>query len=137
MIEAKLVKEKFGTERNHPTGAVVVLCDRVIGRGANQAALRNTFLRNLHGRGFCVRRFLKVKTGTKYWLCPGCADFHLHAEALAVADARTNNKNIKGADLYLYGHWWCCKPCWDVMIRAGIKNVYLMEGSEDVFNGSR
>jgi deoxycytidylate deaminase len=34
----------------------------------------------------------------------------------------------------MWGHWWCCKPCWDNMIAAGIKNVYVIEGSEILFN---
>jgi hypothetical protein len=36
-------------------------------------------------------------------------------------------------DLYLWGHWWCCKLCWDKMIEVGIKNVYLMEGVDKLF----
>ena len=42
--------------------------------------------------------------------------------------------NTKGADLYLWGHWWCCESCWNVMISAGIRNVYLLENSEILFN---
>ncbi|KKU70114.1 MAG: hypothetical protein UX94_C0011G0042 [Parcubacteria group bacterium GW2011_GWA2_47_21] len=130
MAEAKKERNTNSTENNHPTGAVVVFGGKIIGRGANQAAIKNKFIQNFHRDFFCIRRMLKIKTGTKYWLCPGCADFHNHAEVLAVADAVKNRGDIAGADLYLYGHWWCCRLCWDAMVSAGIKNVYLLRGSE-------
>lgn len=133
MREARVMCEKHSTEGNHPTGAVVVLNGEVVGRGANQAAFKNTWLYNFHKTTFCVRRFFKVASGTKYWLCPGCAPYSAHGEAQAVADALRNKGNVTGADLYLYGHWWCCKPCWDAMISAGIQNVYLLEKSEVLF----
>lgn len=37
-------------------------------------------------------------------------------------------------DLYLWGHWWFCEPCWNAMIEAGIRDVYLLENSEVLFN---
>jgi deoxycytidylate deaminase len=57
----------------------------------------------------------------------------MHAEPRAVRDARKNCSDINDADLYLWGHWWCCKPCWDAMIGAGIKNVYLLDESIALF----
>lgn len=125
---------ELSSDDQHPTGAVIVCADRVIGRGANQSALRNPTFRLIHKKGLCVRRILGVSSGKKYWLCPGCADYHKHAEAQAVLDAKTRNENMDGSDLYLWGHWWCCKPCWDVMIAAGIRNVYLLDDSEKLFN---
>ena len=55
---------------------------------------------------------------------------------MAIKDAITkgNQDKLPGADLYLYGHWWCCEPCWNAMINAGIKNVYLLKKSEVLFN---
>ncbi|MBU0614216.1 hypothetical protein KJ766_02960, partial [Patescibacteria group bacterium] len=38
-----------------------------------------------------------------------------------------------GADLYMYGHWWCCKPCWDAMIEAGIRDVYVCSDAHKRF----
>jgi deoxycytidylate deaminase len=131
--EAKRIRKEFSTDEGHPTGAVVVLGDEIIGRGANQSALKNKKLIDLHKKGVCVRRFLKIPSGQKYWMCPGCSKNKHHAEARAVKDALKNGKSPKGADLYLYGHWWCCKPCWDEMIAAGIKNVYLVEGATEQF----
>ena len=45
-----------------------------------------------------------------------------------------NGHDTVGADLYLWGHWWACAPCWNAIIESGIENVYLLEGSERLFN---
>jgi deoxycytidylate deaminase len=74
-----------------------------------------------------------MPTGEGYDLCEGC-NSKFHSEPSAIRDALSKNKDTEGADLYLWGHWWCCKDCWDSMISAGIKNVYLLDGSEKLFN---
>lgn len=130
MQEAKREADTHSTDMFQPTGAVVVKDGQIIGRAANQSALRNKFLISLHRKYFCIRKILKIKSGEKYWLCPGCASYRHHAEAGAVKDAAGN---AKGSDLYLWGHWWCCKPCWDSMIKAGIKNVFLYTESGKLF----
>ena len=133
MREAMRLRNEELTDFQVPTGAVVVSNGEIIGRAANQSSLKNKKLIDFHKNVFCVRRFLKIPTGTKYWLCPGCAQFRHHAESRAVKDALKNKDYIKGANLYLYGHWWCCKPCWDAMIAAGIDKVYLVEGATGLF----
>ena len=133
MAHAKVVRDTKSTELNHSTGAVVVLGGAIIGHGANRSLLKYGFLQNVHKDYVCIRRILKIPSGQKYWLCPGCASSKRHAETLAVKHALKNKKSIKGAVLYLYGHWWCCKPCWDSMIAAGIKDVYLVEGADELF----
>ena len=133
MLEAARLRNNESSDHVHPTGAVVVLDGAIIGRGANQSALQNKRLLQVHKEGWCVRRFLKIPSGQKYWLCPGCASFTHHAEARAVKDALSHTPSVAGADLYLYGHWWCCKPCWDKMIAAGIENVFLVDGATQLF----
>lgn len=133
MSVAKKIRDEKSTDKNHPTGAVVVKDGAIIGAWANQSALKNRKFVDFHQKGWCLRKLLKVKTGTKYWLCPGCSSYRFHAESGAVRNAVDNGHDTTGADLYLYGHWWCCKPCWDSMITAGIKNVYLLKGSEIIF----
>ncbi len=133
MIEAKTFMEAHSTDRLHKTGSVVVKDGKIIGYGANQSRLKSKKFFDLHMRGWCLRRKLKVASGTHYWLCPGCSPCSSHSEQRAVRDAIKNGHNTKGADLYLYGHWWCCKPCWDKMIKEGINNVYLLKGSETLF----
>lgn len=133
MQEAKHACRELSTESKQPTGAVLVKDGRVVARAANQSRIKNRTLLKLHNR-FCVRKLLHVPTGTHYWVCPGCATYREHAESRVICVARRAGVDTDGTDLYLYGHWWCCKPCWDVMIKAGIRDVYLLEGSEHFFN---
>lgn len=138
MAAAAAAARNYSTETNHPTGAVVVRQGQVLGWGANQAAINNRWLATIHKNYFCVRRFFHVPSGQKYWLCPGCAQYRHHAEQRAVRDAVAKHPHeVAGADLYLWGHWWCCQPCWGAMIFAGINNVYLLTGSEILFNGTK
>lgn len=132
MALCKKITLEMSTDSKQPTGAVVVKNGQVLGVGANQSALMNKKLLALHQR-FCIRKMLGIKSGQKYWLCPGCASSKLHAEPRGIQDAKKNGFDSNGADLYHWGHWWCCKPCWDAMISAGIRNVYLVEGATEQF----
>ena len=133
MQMAAHVRNTQSTDHKHPTGAVVVKGGKIMGEGANQSRLKNPGLIKLHSK-YCIRKMLGVPSGKHYWLCPGCATHNQHAESRAVADAIQKENDTNDADLYLYGHWWACKPCWDSMIAAGIENVYLLENSEHIFN---
>jgi deoxycytidylate deaminase len=84
----------------------------------------------LHG---CERIRQGIPTGQGYELCEGCHPKN-HSEPSAIADAVSRDEDTRGADLYLWGHWWFCESCWDAMIAAGIRNVYLLEHSEVLFN---
>lgn len=132
MTETKKVALESSTDSKQPTGAIIVKAGKIIGCGANQSLLRTNFLHKLHNK-FCIRKMLKIKSGTKYWACPGCASSHMHAEPQAIQDALKNYTDISGSDLYHWGHWWCCKPCWDAMIKSGIRDVYLVEGATELF----
>lgn len=129
MLAAKQESERESTDHQQPTGAVVVKDGKIVGRGANKSALKSEYLMSLHRR-FCFRRMLKVKSGQSYWICPGCSTSKMHAETRATLDAKTL---AQGADLYLWGHWWCCKPCWDAMIKGGIENVFVYTESRNLF----
>lgn|SRR3990167_2244581 len=136
MNAAKKVRDTESTDLAFSTGAVIVKNNKIIGQAGNKAGYTLPFMIKLHANGLCFRRMLKIKSGQKYWLCPGCATNKKHAENMAIKDAITkgNQDKLPGADLYLYGHWWCCEPCWNAMINAGIKNVYLLKKSEVLFN---
>ncbi len=135
MKKAQWVTENLSTEQRHPTGAVIVKDGEIIGMGGNQSGLKNERLRKLHNeKGLCVRKLIHAKTGTLYWTCPGCASPKSHAEQVAIKDAQKKGNDVNGADLYLYGHWWCCESCWSAMIDAGIKNVYLLENADELFS---
>ncbi len=132
MAETKRYTLEFSTDSKQPTGATVVKDGKIIGYGANQSRLRKQWLKNLHNK-FCIRKMFHIKSGTKYYLCPGCASSKMHSEPRAVKDAQNKIGDISGSDLYHWGHWWCCKPCWDSMIAGGIRNVYLVEGATEQF----
>ncbi|HEU5114375.1 MAG TPA: hypothetical protein VFT82_01255 [Candidatus Paceibacterota bacterium] len=135
MKEAKRIRDTESTDLNHSTGAVVVKDGVILGGAANQAGFKNKKLIELHRKGWCVRKILKVKSGTKYWLCPGCSTHQDHAESGAVRTAleKAGADAVRGADVYLYGHYWCCKPCWDNMARAGIRAVFVPENAFELF----
>jgi len=133
MAEAKRIRDELSTEKNYPTGAVIVIGDQIVGKEVNRPPLKNKTLQEYHKNGWCVRQWFKIPSGQKYWACPGCASSKYHAESRAIKDALRNRPSIEGASLYLYGHWWCCKPCWDNIISAGIKDVYLPEDAKSLF----
>lgn len=108
-----------------PTGSVVVKNERILGRGANGSDYHK-----LHG---CERVKRNIPTGQGYELCEGCSPKN-HSEPKAITDALLHDNDLHGATLYLWGHWWCCEPCWNAMLRVGITNVYVQEGSERLFN---
>ena len=125
MSSAREIALTQSTDKKVPTGVVVVNeRGNILVSAANQSVIKNKFLLDTH-KNWCIRKLLKIPTGQKYWLCPGCASSKYHAESLAVEKAKKLGVNISGCDLYLWGHWWCCRQCWDRMIEAGIKDVYL------------
>jgi deoxycytidylate deaminase len=107
------------------TGSVVVIEGVIVGRGANGS--------DYHKSNICERVRQKIPTGQGYELCEGCHPKN-HSEPRAIISAQQNGYDTQGADLYLWGHWWCCEPCWRAIIDAGIRDVYLMEGSDRLFN---
>ena len=68
MAEAMNMRNNFSSDAGHPTGAVGVLGNDIIVKDANQSKLKNKKLIEFHKSAFCVRKFFKIKTGTKYWM---------------------------------------------------------------------
>ncbi len=125
MILAKEIAKKYRGNLVQSHAAVLVKNNEVIGIGAigNNPA---------HIKG-CVRVTLNMPTGQGYELCEGCNP-KFHSEQSMIRDAQSKGKDTVGADLYFWGHWWCCKDCWDAIIAADIANVYLLTDSEILFN---
>lgn len=123
--EARFHALTYSLDAHHPTGSVVVLHGEVIGKGANGS--------DYHTRHGCERVRRNIPTGTGYELCEGCHPKN-HSESRAIANAIENGFSPSEADIYVWGHWWCCEPCWKAMIEAKIDNVYLLKGSEIYFN---
>ncbi|HMP67520.1 MAG TPA: deaminase [Candidatus Paceibacterota bacterium] len=131
---AKKVADEESTDGMNPTGSVIVRDGIILGKSANKSPVGDIKkLYQLHKNGLCIRRILKIKTGQKYWACPGCAKPHHHSEQGAIRNAKQNGHDTSGADLYLWGHWWCCEHCWNKIIEAGIRDVYLLDTSERDF----
>ncbi|MCC7160319.1 hypothetical protein IT399_01145 [Candidatus Nomurabacteria bacterium] len=122
---AKNYASKNSLDSAMPTGSVLVFGGVVVGLGANGS--------DYHKTHECERVKNKIPTGQGYELCEGCHPKN-HSESKAIENAKQNGFDTKNADIYLWGHWWCCESCWNSIISAGIKNVYLLEGSEILFN---
>lgn len=124
---AKKFAELNSKDKNLPTGSVVVFNGKVIGCGANGS--------DYHDKFDCERVKKRIPTGEGYELCEGCHPKN-HSEPKAIKDARRKNPkaNLKKSDLYLWGHWWACEPCWNAIKKAGIKDVYLVSESHKFFN---
>ncbi len=127
MLEAKNHAQKHSLDDAVKTGSVLVTNGEIIGRGANGSTYHTE-----HG---CERVKRGIPTGHGYELCEGCHPKN-HSEPRAIADALKHNHETLGSDLYLWGHWWCCEPCWNAIIEAGVENVYLLKDSERLFNKS-
>lgn len=104
------------------TGAVVVVDGVIVAQGANGS--------DYHKTHECERVKQGIPTGQGYELCEGCHPKN-HAERRAITRAL---EKAQGADLYLWGHWWACEPCWQAMLDAGIREVYLHEDSRVLFD---
>lgn len=122
MKEARKVLKKSGCIKQ-PTAAVVVKNGKIIGRGANAGKRVKV----------CPRIVHNCPTGTGYEYCKKVCKQEGHAEVMAIRDALKKTKNLKGASLYLEGHWWICKPCWDEIIRVGISKTYLRKDSMELY----
>lgn len=125
MEAAKACAREYSLDTVMPAGSVVVLDGRVLGLGANGS--------DYHKTRACERVRQGIPTGQRYDLCEGCHPKN-HSELRAVADALAKGHKLAGASLYMWGHWWACESCWNAIIAAGIADVYLVEGSEKLFN---
>lgn len=127
MEEAREYAKKHSLDKTMPNASVIVRDGKVIALGANGS--------NFHDNNECERIKQNTPTGQGYELCEGCHPKN-HGEQSAILNAKENEVDIKGSDLYLWGHWWCCESCWNAMIKVGIKDVYLLKDSEKLFNKS-
>ena len=125
MMAAKKATEGTGCTKQ-PTGAVLVKNGKIISTATNASFKAPVCPRVLRGSA----------TGTDYYLCKEICKQNGHSELMAVRKAMEKGIETKGGDIYLWGHWWCCQPCWEEMIKGGIANVYLEENATDKFTFS-
>ncbi len=129
LIAWRLAVEKSLDEKM-PGAAVIVQVDglgalKVTGMGVNGSSFHQT--------NGCERVKRGSRTGEDYDLCKGCSTEN-HSEARAIADANRRGGGTLGANLYLFGHWFFCEFCWKKMTEAGIRQAFVVEGSERYFN---
>lgn len=129
MMAAKDHAKQHSLDKQVPTGSVIVLNGKIIGKGTNGS--------DYHDKFGCERVRRGIPTGERYDLCEGCHPKN-HSEPRAIEDALHHHakKELKNAELYLWGHWWMCEPCWNAVKASGISDVYLMQGSYELYNKS-
>ena len=127
MHEARRLALEDSLDDAVKTASIIVKDGMSIGTGANGSDYHKTHV--------CERVRLHIPTGQGYELCEGCSPKN-HSEPRAISDAIAHGHDTKGADLYLWGHWWACESCWNAIIAAGIENVFLLEQSEVLFDRS-
>ncbi len=156
MAEAAKVAFDNPADESQTVGAVVVQDAEIISRGQNGSDYHERMRETGQWENGCRRRELEIPSGEGYDLCEGCHPKN-HSEPTAILDALgldrselniTEGESVvdtiaetvdepyatDGADLYMWGHWWACEPCWETMDHAGIDTVYLLDGSERWFN---
>ncbi|MFH1631407.1 MAG: deaminase [bacterium] len=130
MQQAAQAREKCAGDRMFPVGAILVRDGKILcyaGNGYNRGS-DNTHV--------CPRVVHECPSGEGYDLC-SFHDSPGHAEQMVINVAREQGIETEGADLYMFGHWWACKSCWDYMIDAGVRDVYLAEGANELFSRDR
>lgn len=127
MVEACQARKTLSGDPIFPIGAVLVKDGEVlvrVGNGYNLGA---------HQIHICPRVVQECPSGTGYDLCT-LHDDPGHAEQMAVDEAQKQGIDIQGADLYMYGHWWACEPCWNKLINAGVRDVYVTDDAHERFS---
>ena len=125
MRAAAVARDERSGDPSYPVGLAIVRDGEVlltVGNGFDQG-------KQVH---VCPRIVLESPTGTGYELC-NLHDSPGHAEAMAVKVAAEKGIDIMGADAYLYGHWWACEPCWNALISAGIRDLYVTDDAHERF----
>lgn len=122
MREAYKEACKSGCE-SRQIGAVIVKKGIVIARGYNGRDRKPAP---------CPRVLQGLPSGYGYELCQHCIE-KKHVEADAIRNARLEGVDTAGGEIYIFGHWWACEPCWEKIRAAGIKKIYLVQGAVEMF----
>jgi dCMP deaminase len=101
-------------------GSVLVKDKHVLATGYNGAPKGVTHCIE----GGCLREQLGIPSGQRHEICRG-----LHAEQNAIIQAASHGVNISGSDLY--STTMPCVICAKMIINAGIRRVFFIEGYPD------
>jgi deoxycytidylate deaminase len=129
MLEAARARDELAGDPSYPVGIVMVKGDEIVARAGNGFNRG----KQIH---VCPRIVFESPTGTGYDLCH-LHDSSGHAERQVIEEAQKQGIDPAGCDLYLLGHWWACEPCWNAMIEAGIRDVFLLDDAHERFSRDR
>lgn len=101
-------------------GAAIVRNKRLLTTGYNGAPSGTSHCLDVG----CLRDQMGIPSGQRHELCRG-----LHAEQNAIIQAATHGVSIEGADLYCTN--LPCIICTKMIINAGIKRVFYLDGYAD------
>lgn len=127
MIEAAKARQEYAGDPLYPVGIVLVKDGVVVARAGNG------FNRGPGEVHVCPRIVLECPSGTGYDLC-SLHDAPGHSERMVLEEAARLGLDVQGADAYMYGHWWACEPCWNALIEAGIRDLYVIEDAHERFS---
>jgi dCMP deaminase len=111
---------KRSTCLRRSVGAIIVKDKRILSTGYNGAP---SGVRHCLEIG-CLREKMKVASGERHELCRG-----IHAEQNAIIQAAFHGVSIRGASLYCTN--LPCSICAKMIINAGIKKIYYIDGYPD------
>ncbi len=127
MVEAAKAREECAGDPLYPVGIVMVKDGRVVARAGNG------FNRGPGKVHVCPRIVLDCPSGTGYELCD-LHDAPGHSERMLLAAARESGVDPVGSDVYMFGHWWACEPCWTALIEAGVRDLYVVDDAHERFS---
>ncbi|MBT3583212.1 hypothetical protein HN510_05320 [Candidatus Woesearchaeota archaeon] len=135
MKEALRLREYSGCFKQQ-TAAVIVKLNEIIGQGWNGP--KDAPSKKLEGietrLDNCPKDKKGFETGQGYHLCEEICGNARHAEQEAIADAKEHGFELEGADVYLAGHWWACKPCCDGMEKNGTSRLIMEKNATKLYN---
>jgi dCMP deaminase len=104
-------------------GAILVKNKRILATGYNGAPSGVAHCLDIG----CLRDQMGIPSGERHELCRG-----LHAEQNAILQAAHHGVSIAGSDLYCTN--LPCIICSKMIINAGIKRVYYLDGYADLLS---
>ena len=116
---ARLVATRSTCQRRK-VGAVLVRDKRILATGYNGVP---SGMKHCDAVG-CLRETLNIPSGERHELCRG-----VHAEQNAIIQAAKHGISIDGATLYCTHS--PCLICAKMLVQAGIRKAFYLEGYED------
>lgn len=117
-----MVSTRSTCKRRH-VGAILVKNKRILATGYNGAPSGVAHCLDVG----CLRDQMGIPSGERHELCRG-----LHAEQNAILQAAHHGVSIAGSDLYCTN--LPCIICSKMIINAGIKRVYYLDGYADLLS---